>query len=320
MPDLSVVIPAFNEASNLGPLLNRLSGVLDSLGLSWEVIFVDDGSSDNTYALLQAAHEKEPRIKAIALSRNFGKEVALSAGLQFATGNAVIPMDADLQHPPETIADLLIEWHKGAEIVTAVRRSRSADRTWRRLSTRLFFRLFNTLSDTKVVDGGGDFRLLDRRVVDTLKRLPERGRFLKGLYSWVGFREAVVPYEVVMRSDGKTAFTFLRLFRYSLDALTSFSTLPLRIWSFVGGLLIAAAMLYAVSIAVEVIIRGRTVPGFATLVVLIVLLGGVQFLTLGIMGEYIGRIMVEVKARPLFIVRDSFGIPTGEDLPSKSDR
>ncbi len=307
--DLSIVIPSYNEEKNIVALLDRLLPVLDDLGLTSEVIFVDDGSRDSTYTVLQAAHLKDRRVKAVTLSRNFGKEIALTAGLHFACGRAVIPMDADLQHPPETIRALVAGWQAGADVVVAVRRTRDTDSALRKLASRAFFLVFNSLSETSIVDGGGDFRLFDRRVVDVLNRLPERTRFLKGLYSWVGFRQVTVPYDVDARFAGKTTFGFFRLCRYAIDALISFSILPLRVWSALGATLIGIAVIYAAIVAVDVILYGRNAPGFASLLIVVVLFGGIQFLTLGIIGEYIGRILVEVKGRPIFIVRDTVGIP-----------
>ena len=307
--DLSVVIPTYNEARNIEPLLAQLIPVLDGTGLGWEVIFVDDGSRDNSFDEIRSAHARDPRIKAVGLSKNFGKEPALTAGLQFARGAAVLPMDADLQHPPELIPLMLDAWRNGADVVVAVRTSREADPLLRKIASRWFYRVFNSLSDTSLIDGSGDFRLLDRRVVDVLNRLPERARFLKGLYSWVGFRQVMIPFDVAPRNTGTSSFGLLKLFRYSLDALTSFSTLPLRMWSLLGIVLIAVALLYALYAVISVLVYGNESPGFLSLLFVIILLGGLQFLTLGILGEYIGRIIVEVKGRPIFVVRETVGTP-----------
>jgi polyisoprenyl-phosphate glycosyltransferase len=316
--DLSVVIPCYNEARNIAALLERLRPVLEGLQLSYEVVFVDDGSRDDTLVVLENCHAVDPRLKAVVLSRNFGKETALTAGLRYAKGAAVVPMDADLQHPPELIPQLIKEWREGAEVVVAVRRSRGTDPWWRRIASRAFFKMFNMLSDTPIVEGGGDFRLFDRRVIDIINRLPERARFLKGLYAWVGFRQRTVPYDVQPRYDGKTTFNVLRLLRYSVDALTSFSTFPLRMWLYIGSVVVFLSLLYGVWVAIDVLLHGKEVPGFASIVILIVLIGGIQFLTLGIMGEYIGRILSEVKARPLFVVRETLGIDEESNRGSAS--
>jgi len=289
--------------------------VLEALAPEFEVVFVDDGSSDQTAVALSAAHARDPRVKAVLLSRNFGKETALTAALRFASGRAVIPMDADLQHPPEVIPELVARWRAGAEVVVAVRRTRETDPYWRKVASHLFYRTFNALSDTPIVPGGGDFRLFDRKVVDALNRLPERTRFLKGLYSWVGFRQETVPFDVAPRHDGKTTFNFFRLARYSIDAITSFTTFPLRVWLYIGSTFVALALLYAGWIAVDVLLHGKEVPGFASVVILTALIGGIQFFTLGILGEYVGRILNEVKGRPIYLVRESIGIdrPTNRD-------
>lgn len=307
-PELSIVIPCFNESENIPLLCARIRGTMDRLGLSYEVIFIDDGSHDDTDAVIKKECRSDSRLKAVFLSRNFGKETALSAGLRYTAGAAVIPMDSDLQHPPEFIADLVAQWRNGFDVVVAVRNSRETDPYWRNLFSEAFYSVFNSLSDTPIVPGGGDFRLLDRKVVNVLNNLPERSRFLKGLYSWVGFRQTTIAFNVNQRGGGKTTFSLIKLFRYSIDAVTSFSTLPLRIWTAVGTVLTVIGLLYSAYIASSVIIYGREVPGFASLILLIVMFGGIQFLTLGIMGEYLGRIMVEVKARPLFVVRETIGV------------
>jgi polyisoprenyl-phosphate glycosyltransferase len=311
-PELSVVIPCYNEVRNLPALLERLRPVLDSLKMSYEVVFVDDGSRDDTLALLTRAHAADPRLKVVALSRNFGKETALTAGLRYARGAAVVPMDADLQHPPELIPQLVAEWRAGAEVVVALRRRRNTDPPWRRLASRTFFRVFNALSETPIIEGGGDYRLFDRRVIDVLNRLPERARFLKGLYSWVGFRQRTVAYDVQPRREGQTTFNLLSLAHYAVDAVTSFSTFPLRIWFYFGMAVVFVSLLCAAWVALDVVIHGKEVPGFATLVMLILFFGGIQSLMLGIMGMYIGRIFNEAKARPLFVVRETLGLDERE--------
>jgi glycosyltransferase involved in cell wall biosynthesis len=313
--ELSIVVPCYNEAGNIPALLSRLLPVLDGLGMSAEVVFVDDGSMDATALALDQAHAADARVKAVFLSRNFGKETALTAGLSYARGAAVIPLDADLQHPPEAIPEFVALWRAGAEVVIGVRRSRETDPLWRKLGSIAFYRIFNTLSEMPIVPGGGDFRLFDRKVVDTLNRLPERTRFLKGLYSWVGFRQEIVPFDVAPRHEGGTTFGVLRLLRYSIDALTSFSTFPLRVWLYVGSAIVALALCYGIWISIDVLLHGKDVPGFASLVALTVLIGGIQFVTLGIIGEYIGRILNEVKGRPVFVVRQTLGMAS-DDVPS----
>jgi polyisoprenyl-phosphate glycosyltransferase len=305
-PRISCVVPAFNEAANLALLLPALRVVLRDCAREWEVIVVDDGSRDGTPAVLDA-WSREPGFRAITLSRNFGKEAALMAGLQAAGGEVVVTMDADMQHPPETIPSLLHAWRGGAQVVYALRTGRESESRAKRWGTRLFYALLNAGDRFAVPPDAGDFRLMDRRVVDALLALPERNRFMKGLYAWVGFETVAVPYEVAPRAAGHSHFGWRALTRLSLAGLTAFTTWPLRAVSAAGVLLALLAIGYGCFEAVNYFVTGNEVSGWTTLVVSLMLLSGVQLISLGVVGEYVGRVFEEVKRRPLFVIKRSAG-------------
>lgn len=307
-PDLSVVVPAYNETESLAPLVARLTAVLERIGLSFEIVFVDDCSTDATYARLVDLNARDPRIKGLRFSRNFGKEIALAAGLRHSLGAAVVLMDADLQHPPELIETFVAEWRAGAQIVYGQRDRSGEQPGLRRWLTRRFYRLFEAVGEVKLMRDGGDFALFDRQVVDALNALPERGRFGKGLYAWVGFRRKAVPFVPDARHAGHSRWSFWRLWMLALDAVTAFSVLPLRIWSYVGVLVSLLALAYGAFITVRTLIQGVDVPGYASLMVAVAFFGGVQLITLGVLGEYLGRVFTEVKRRPLYIVDSWVGL------------
>jgi glycosyltransferase involved in cell wall biosynthesis len=306
-PELSIVVPVYNEESGLAAFWARLAPVLSSLATRGEVIFVDDGSSDGTLAQLLSLRHLDRRVRIVSLSRNFGKEIALSAGLDHADGDAVIPIDADLQHPPEVIAELVARWRDGNDIVIALRRDRATDGLARRAASRLFHSLFARMTTVPVVRDAGDFRLLSRPVVEALRRLPERTRFMKGLYAWVGFRQTAISYDIEPRREGRSKWSAWRLWRLAIDGITSFSSLPLKVWSVVGLAFALAALAYGSYLIVRTIVRGIDVPGYASVMVVILFLGGLQLFSLGIIGEYLGRVYDEVKARPLYVVRQRIG-------------
>lgn len=307
-PAISVVIPVYNEERGLPLLTGRLLPVLEGLGLTFEVIFVDDGSRDNTLARLRDLHGRDPRFKALALSRNFGKEIAVTAGLRAAAGDATILMDADLQHPPEVLPQLIAGWREGADIVYGARTDRTADGPLRRAFSIAFYRLFQMLSGTELHEGGGDFRLFSRRALDAFNQLGERARFNKGLYAWIGYRTLAVPFEVAERADGgKTRWSFRRLTRFALDGLASFTTLPLRIWSVLGLAVSLFAFVYILTFLLKTLIYGVDQAGFPTLIISVMFFAGIQLISLGVIGEYLGRIYEEVKGRPLYIVGDRIG-------------
>jgi len=308
---ITIVIPVFNEAPNLSRLFDRLLPVLENLGTRWELLCVDDGSKDDSLAMLKAFNTRDSRIRAISLSRNFGQEIALAAGLKYARGDAVILMDADLQHPPELLGRFVAEWRNGWQIVYGQRVDGESGRPRsRRMFSNGYYRLFNSLANINLPEGSGDFRLLDRRAVDAMNRLSESSRFSKGLYSWIGFRTLGIPYTVAERTDGPSRWKLRRLARLAVDGITSFSTMPLRIWSMLGVLVSSAAFAYALVVLIQTLILGRDSPGFATLIISIMFFAGVQLISLGILGEYLGRVFEEVKRRPLFIVADEIGMST----------
>ena len=309
---LSVVVPMHNEAASIAPLLDELLPVLESITPEWEVICVNDGSDDSTLDLLKSARSKDSRIRILDLSRNFGKEAALTAGLDASSGDAVIPMDADLQHPPELIRELLARWREGFDVVLARRRSRDTDPRLRGALSRAFYRLHNSLSDTRIPEGVGDFRLMDRRVVQALRGLPETHRFMKGIFAWVGFRTCVVEFDAAPRFAGHSRFGGRRLWALALEGITSFTTVPLRVWTYVGGVISFLALISATWIVATTLIFGADLPGYPSLFTAILLLGGVQLIGIGVLGEYIGRIYGEVKRRPIYLVRERYGFPTAD--------
>jgi glycosyltransferase involved in cell wall biosynthesis len=309
---ISCVVPAYNEAANLPRLLTVLSAQLQGLTLNWEILVVDDGSRDATPAAV-APWLLKPGVRYLRLSRNFGKEAALSAGLDHAKGDVVVLLDADMQHPPALIPQMLQAWAAGADTVCAVRSTRR-DETWaKRFGTRWFYRIVNAGSSVPIPPDAGDFRLMDRRVVDALVALPERNRFLKGLYAWVGFRTELLPYEPAARAEGRSSFSLGRLAKLALTGVTSFSNLPLRLWSGLGAVIALGALGYGTWIVVEHFIKGHDVAGWATLVAGMMFFSGVQLLSIGILGEYVGRIFDEVKRRPIYLVGTDAGRGTIED-------
>lgn len=307
-PLLSIVVPFYNEGANVEALFAKLVPLLESLGMAWEAVCVNDGSRDDTLSRLLKAHESDPRIKVVDLSRNFGKELALSCGLAHTAGDAVIPMDADLQHPPEAIQMMLEKWREGYDVVYAVRHARVGQSLASRLFAKAFYWSFENLAEVPLPREAGDFRLMDRKVVDVINRMPERSRFMKGIFAWVGFRQTGIPYQQGERAIGTSRFGFIKLLSFALDGLTSFSTFPLRVWSYIGGAIAALAFFYIVFRVIRTLLYGIDVPGYESLLTIMLFLGGMQLLTLGILGDYIGRVFNEVKGRPLWIVRSTHGI------------
>ncbi|CAN5248136.1 glycosyltransferase [soil metagenome] len=308
---ISIIVPVKNESDSIIPFVNGLTDILDRVAGegSWEIIFVDDGSTDATFLAILMAHDAEPRVRAVSLSRNFGKEAALSAGLDYCRGSVVVPMDVDLQDPPEVIGAMVERWREGADVVYGVRRSRTTDSYAKRNTASLYYRFHNWVSDDKIPEHAGDFRLMDRKVVDAIKRMPERNRFMKGLFAWSGFHQSSVEYDRAERLLGHSKFSYWKLWTLALDGITSASTLPLRIWSYVGGVIAIASFAYALFIVAHTIFDGNSVNGYPSIIVSVMFFGGVQLLSLGVLGEYVGRILVETKQRPIYIVRDQIGLP-----------
>lgn len=305
--DLSIVVPLHNEEPNINYLFERLVLVLSHLDLKYEIVCVDDGSKDNTLVRLVEHYHHNPAIKVVGLSRNFGKEIALSAGIDYAHGAAVVPIDADLQDPPELIEKLVAKWREGYDVVYAVRRSRRGESWLKRFTANAFYRVISKMSRVSIPRDTGDFRLLDRRVVEVLKQVPERTRFMKGLFAWVGFKQSSILYDRLPRHQGKTNWNYWRLWNFAVDGITSFSVAPLKVWIYVGLVLSLLAFLYATFLILRTLLFGVDVPGYASLMVTVLFLGGVQLITLGIIGEYIGRVYEEVKRRPLYLVRNCYG-------------
>jgi glycosyltransferase involved in cell wall biosynthesis len=306
-PELSVIIPVYNEGPNVGPLCARITTVLDKVTDSWEVVFVDDGSADDTLERVRAESARDPRIGAVSFSRNFGKEIALAAGLDHARGEAVVIMDADLQHPPEMIETFVERWRQGYVMVYGQRTDRSTETRLKRASARLFYRLFERFGETSLPEGAGDFRLIDRKGVEVLRALGERARFSKGLYAWIGFKSTGVPFAVEDRHHGTTKWSFRKLFRFAFDGITSFTTVPLRVWTYLGGMISVAAIATALYFMVRTLVFGTDLPGFPSLIVSVMFFSGVQLMSLGVIGEYVGRIFAEVKRRPLYVVAERVG-------------
>jgi polyisoprenyl-phosphate glycosyltransferase len=318
---LSVVVPMLNEEKGLDTLVERLKPMLDATGLVWEVVFVDDGSKDRTCEILKRLNATDPRLKAVSLSRNFGKELAVAAGLKYATGDAVVLMDADLQHPPEVIPEFIAKWREGYDIVFGRRDDRQEDSLLRRVFSVAFYRAFKAMSGTTLPGGAGDFRLLDRKAVDALNGIRERVRFNKGLYAWIGFKSTGVTFHVPPRYDGtKSRFRPRQLWRFALDGLVSFTTLPLRVWSYVGIAVSTLAFVYILVFLLKYLFYGDSVAGFPTLIISILFLGGIQLISLGVIGEYLGRMYEEVKGRPLFIVGEEIGVSRSDPVTDTRTR
>lgn len=305
-PTLSIVIPMHNEACGIEPLYQRLQPVLEETRLTWELLCINDGSRDDTLKRLLELRSIDPRVVIIDLSRNFGKEAALTAGLFEARGEAAIPMDADLQDPPELIPLLLAEWRKGFDMVLATRSSRATDTWVKRQSAKWFYKVLNALSDVPIPENAGDFRLLSRPVLEAMRQFPERRRFMKGLFAWVGFRVSSISYERPERFSGKTNFNLWRLWNFALEGITSFSHVPLRIASYLGFLVSGMSFLYAIKIIADTLIYGNAVKGYPSLIVAILFFSGIQLMALGIIGEYLGRLYEESKQRPLYFIRERY--------------
>ena len=302
MKTISLVIPFYNEGNTVLDFFKQIFPIVNEIKqYIFEFVCVDDGSTDDTFANL--LNIKDDRLKIIQLSRNFRKEAALTAGIDYAAGDAIIPIDADLQDPPELIITMLQKWEEGFEVVLAKRRKRLSDSWLKRNSAKCFYKLHNWLADFKIPDNVGDFRLMDRVVVEALKKLPERQRFMKGLFAWVGFKSAIVEYDRPVRISGTTKWSKWKLWNFALDGITSFSTLPLRVWSYLGFLLALFAFLYGSWIMLRTFISGVDLPGYASLFVAILFIGGVQLIGIGVLGEYLGRVYQETKQRPIYVVR-----------------
>ncbi|WP_299979380.1 glycosyltransferase family 2 protein [Desulfobacula sp.] len=299
---ISIVCPFYNEEDMVNAFMKEIFVVLESISRPFEIVCVNDGSSDNTLEKLLKEQETRENIKIINLSRNFGKEAALTAGLDFARGEAIIPIDADLQDPPALIKEFIAYWDKGYDVVLAKRTDRSTDSFGKRMTAQLFYKVHNKISSTQIPENAGDFRLVTRKVISAIQELPENQRFMKGIFAWVGFKTAVVEYKRNKRKLGKTSFNGWKLWNFALEGFTSFSTVPLRVWLYLGLFISLSAFCYGSFIIIRTLIFGIDVPGYASLLTTILFLGGVQMIGIGVIGEYIGRMYMESKRRPPYII------------------
>lgn len=305
---VSIVAPFYEESAGIEHFYQEITAALGrATSCDFEIVCVDDGSRDDTLSKLAALAERDSRFQIIELSRNFGKEAALTAGIDAACGDAVVLIDADLQDPPELIPAMIDRWQQGAEVVLACRTDRSADSFLKRKTAELFYRFHNRISDIQIPENVGDFRLMDRAAVDALKRLPERQRFMKGLFAWIGFKTTTIAYTRMPRAAGTTKFSSWKLWSFALEGITSFSTAPLKVWTYVGAAGAATTLVYAAFIVLRTIVYGVDVPGYASLLVAILFLGSLQLISIGLLGEYIGRVYLESKQRPTYIVRRHYG-------------
>ncbi len=307
LPKISITTPCYNEEGCIESFLDTIHPILARIKATFELIFINDGSYDQTLERLRAAATKDERIKIINLTRNFGKEAALTAGIDHADGDAIIVMDVDLQDPPELIESFVARWLEGYDIVYGQRHDRTADSPIKRLTANGFYRFFNGISGVPIPANVGDYRLIDRRVAEALKTLPERNRFMKGLFAWVGFSSTGVPFSRAKRSGGLTTFTYWKLWNFAIDGFVSFSTLPLRIWTYLGLIVAMMSMMYGAYIIVRTAIIGVDVPGYASVFVAVLFFGGLQLITLGVVGEYLSRLFTEVKQRPVYLVENIYG-------------
>ena len=301
-PTISIIAPCYNEEETIESFLRRIEEILAQINEPYEIVFINDGSKDNTLNVLLNAKQNFKNIRIINFSRNFGKEAALTAGLDKARGEAAIPIDVDLQDPPELIKDLVAKWREGYDVVLAKRADRTSDSFAKRVSADLFYKLNGKISNVDIPNNVGDFRLMSKRVVEALKQLPENQRFMKGLFAWVGFKTTVIEYVREKREAGQSSFNGWKLWNFALDGITSFSTLPLRIWLYIGALVSFLSFLYGSFIILKTLIFGVDLPGYASLAVIMLFLGGMQLIGIGILGEYIGRIYSESKRRPSYII------------------
>jgi dolichol-phosphate mannosyltransferase len=306
--DYSIVIPVRDEAACLPELTGRLTDLMEQLDGPAEVVFVDDGSRDGSYELMLRAHTNDPRFKVIQLSRNFGHQAALTAGLDHASGAAAIAMDADLQDPPEVVLEMAAKWREGFEVVHAVRIERRGESTTKRFTASLYYAMLRRLTDIDIPPEVGDFRLVDRQALDAFTSLRENNRYVRGLFAWIGFRQAMVPYSRAARFAGSTKYSARKMMKLAIDGIIGFSTVPLRVALRIGFALSALSLLAAIAAIVLKVTGALVVPGWASLIVAVTFLGGVQLWTLGIMGEYLARIQDEVRARPLYLIREARGV------------
>jgi polyisoprenyl-phosphate glycosyltransferase len=312
--DISIVIPIYFEEGNIFPLYERLYHLLSlDLGLDYEIIFVNDGSTDSSVENILKLQKKDSNIRLIDFSRNFGHQIAVTAGIDHSSGNTVVIIDADLQDPPELIKKMYHLYQKGYDVVYARRRSRAGESFFKRITASLFYRLLDRITDIDIPLDTGDFRLISRRVVEELKRMPEKSRFIRGLVTWVGFKQTFIEYDRDKRYSGKTGYSLLKMINFSINGITSFSTFPLKIATIFGALISIITFIYILGIIYLKLFTDKTIPGWSSIMVSNLFLGGIILLTLGILGEYTGRIYTELKKRPLYIIKTKYGFTVDED-------
>ena len=306
IPEISLVCPCFNEEKSIEPFMEEITAILNEVNRSYEIIFVNDGSTDNTLNTLLTEKNNNSHIRVINLSRNFGKEAALTAGLNMSKGAVIIPIDVDLQDPPRLIKDFIFHWQEGNDVVVAKRVDRSSDSFFKSTSAKLFYNFNNKIAHVSIPENVGDYRLITRKVLHALQELPENERFMKGLFAWVGFKTAVVEYKRDPRKAGETSFNGWKLWNLALDGITSFSTLPLRIWLYIGIAISFISFIYGGMIILKTIFFGVDTPGYASMMTIILFLGGIQLIGIGVLGEYMGRIYMESKRRPIYIIEAEY--------------
>lgn len=308
VPVLSIVAPAYNEERNLPAFIAAIVPVLEAIGETFEIVFVNDGSRDGTLGMLAAAASQDPRIKVVGLARNFGKDIALSAGLAHATGQAVIPIDCDLQHPVELIPQFVAKWREGYDMVLGVRSKRDEEGFLRRTASRTYYKVMRMMTAVEIPPNAGDFRLIDRKIIDVIVKMPERHRFMKGIFAWPGFKVTAIEFQANTRAnETQSTWSFFKLWRFALDGLFSFSTAPLKMWTYVGILTALGAFVYLAITLVQKLMFGIDAPGYASLLIVLLFFNGLSLIANGIQGEYIARIFEEVKGRPLYVVGQTFG-------------
>ncbi len=305
-PTISIVCPVYNEEEVIDIFLGNIIAILEKINKTYEIIFINDGSTDDTFNIILNAKTRHKNIFILNLSRNFGKEAALTAGLEYANGEAVIPIDVDLQDPPELIVKFIEKWEEGYDVVLAKRVDRSSDSFAKKLSAEFFYKIHNKISDISMPNNVGDYRLMSRKVIETLKKLPENQRFMKGLFAWAGYKTAIIEYKRETRVAGDSSFNGWKLWNFALDGITSFSTVPLRIWLYLGIVISILAFIYGSIIIIRTLIFDVDLPGYASLLAAILFLGGIQLIGIGILGEYIGRTYKESKRRPSYIIDEIY--------------